>query len=104
MYVITKDGKKRCFVAISHGRKWVIGNSEMTTGNVVNEPSADCQWYQKGPNGNKIVPGNGDFEDMMPLKAFLPMMPPEQLILMLELTNERLMEKGKHELTCQELL
>jgi hypothetical protein len=104
MYVITNDDKKRRVVAISLGRKWVIGNSEMITGNVANEPSANHWWYQKGPNGNKIAPGNRAFEDITPLKAFLHMMPPEQLTLMLELTNERLMEKGKQELTRQELL
>ena len=76
----------------------------MITGDIANEPSANCWWYQKGPNGDKIAPGNRDFEDMMPLKAFLHMMPPEQLTLMLELTNERVMEKGKQEMTRQELL
>lgn len=85
MYVITTNSKKRPVAAISHGQKWVIGNSETITGDVANEPSSDCWWHQKGPNGNN-------------------MMPPEQLTLLLELTNKRLMEKGKKELTHQELL
>jgi hypothetical protein len=41
---------------------------------------------------------------MLAINAFLHMMPPEQLVLMLELTNERLAAKGKMELTHQELL
>jgi len=41
---------------------------------------------------------------MSPLAAFVHMMPPEQLDLMLELTNERLAAKVKKELTRQELL
>jgi hypothetical protein len=94
MYVITTDGKKHRVVVIFHGRKWVIGNSKTISCNVANTPSANRWWYQKGLNGNKIAPSNRDFEDMMPLEAFLCMMPPEQLTLMLELTNKRLMEKG----------
>jgi hypothetical protein len=41
---------------------------------------------------------------MLPLAAFVHMMPPEQLDLVLELTNERLAAKKKKELTHQELL
>ena len=41
---------------------------------------------------------------MLPLAAFVYMMPPEQLDLMLELTNEKLAAKAKKELTRQELL
>jgi hypothetical protein len=55
-------------------------------------------------SGERIVMGNLDFEDMSPLDAFLHMMPPEQLTLVLELSNERLAAKGKKELTHQELL
>jgi hypothetical protein len=55
-------------------------------------------------SGEGIVMGNLDFEDMSPLDAFLHMMPPEQLTLVLELSNERLAAKGKKELTHQELL
>jgi hypothetical protein len=52
----------------------------------------------------RIAPGNPDFADMLAIDAFLHMMPPEQLVLVLELTNERLAVKGKTELTRQELL
>jgi hypothetical protein len=48
--------------------------------------------------------GNSNFADMSPLAAFFHMMPPEQLDLVLELTNERLAAKKKKELTRQELL
>ena len=41
---------------------------------------------------------------MSPLAAFVHMMPPEQLDLVLELTIERLAAKKKKELTRQELL
>jgi hypothetical protein len=41
---------------------------------------------------------------MSPLQAFLHMMPPAQLTLMLELTNERLVEKKRQQMTRQELL
>jgi hypothetical protein len=41
---------------------------------------------------------------MSPLQAFLHMMPPAQLTLMLELTNERLVEKKRQQRTRQELL
>jgi hypothetical protein len=42
--------------------------------------------------------------DMSLLEAFLHMMPPVQLALMLELTNVRLAAKEKKEMTRQELL
>jgi hypothetical protein len=41
---------------------------------------------------------------MSAIKAFLHMMPLEQLVLMLELTLKRVVAKGKKELTRQELL
>ncbi len=40
----------------------------------------------------------------MPLEAFLHMMPPVQLVLMLELTNAKLVAKEKQEMTHKELL
>ena len=91
-------------VAIAHEQKWVAGNTETITGNVADEPTSDRQWYQKGPSGERIVPGNPNFADMLSLAALVHMMPPEQLDLVLELTNERLAAKKKKELTRQELL
>ena len=92
-------------VAIAREQKWVAGNAEMITGNVANEPTSNHQqWYQKGPSGERIAPGNPNFADMSPLAAFVHMMPPEQLDLVLELTIERLATKKKKELTRQELL
>ena len=41
---------------------------------------------------------------MTPLEAFLMMMPPYELNLILELTNENLESSGKKELSLQELL
>jgi hypothetical protein len=45
------------------------------------------QWHQKCPLGEMISPGSTEFEDMTPLEAFLLMMPPDQLKLILKLTN-----------------
>jgi hypothetical protein len=101
MWVSTTDLAKHRVVAIAHEQKWVAGNAETITGNVADEPTSDRQWYQKG---ERIVPGNPNFADMSPLAAFVHMMPPEQLDLVLELTNERLAAKKKKELTRQELL
>jgi hypothetical protein len=50
------------------------------------------------------VPGDPKHSIMSPLQAFLHVIPPAQLTLMLELTNERLVEKEKQEMTRQELL
>ena len=104
MWVSTTDLAKHRVRVIAHQQKWVAGNAETITGNVADEPTSDRQWYQKGPSGKMIAPGNPNFTDMSPLAAFVHMMPPEQLDLMLELTNERLAAKVKKELTRQELL
>ena len=95
MWVLTTDLAKHRVRAIAHDKKWVAGNAETITGNVADEPTSVRQWYQKGLSGERIIPGNSDFADMSPLAAFVHMMPPEQLDLMLELTNERLAAKGK---------
>ena len=50
------------------------------------------------------MPGNPEYGNMLPLQAFLQMMPPAQLTLMLELTNIRLAAKDKRKMTRQELL
>jgi hypothetical protein len=50
------------------------------------------------------MPGNPEFVDMSPCDAFLHMMSPEQLALVLELANERLAAKGKWEMIRWELL
>jgi hypothetical protein len=104
MWVSTTDLSIHRVVAIAHEQKWVAGNTETITGNVADEPTSDRQWYQKGPSGERIAPGNPNFADMLSLAALVHMMPPEQLDLVLELTNERLAAKKKMELTRQELL
>jgi hypothetical protein len=103
MWVSTTDLAKHRVVAIAHEQKWVAGNAETITGNVDNKTS-DCQWFQEGPSGERIAPGNPNFLDMSPLAALVHMMPPEELDLVLKLTNERLAAKKKKELTRQELL
>ena len=104
MWALMTNLAKHCVRAIAHEKKWVAGNAETITGNVADEPTSGRQWYQKGLSGERIALGNPDFADMSPLAAFVHMMPPEQLDLMLELTSKRLAAKAKKELTRQELL
>jgi hypothetical protein len=104
-WVQTTDPAKHRVVAIAHEQKWVASNTETITGNVADEPYlSGCPWSHNGPSGETIAPGDRDFEDMSPLEAFLHMMPPAQLSLVLNLTNKRLATKKKKELTKQELL
>ena len=93
-------------MVIAHKQKWVVVSDTMITGNVAEEPLSSRQWHQKGPSGERIVPGYPDSKDMSLLNAFLHMMPPEQTTLVLELSNKRLAVKvkGNKELTRQELL
>ncbi len=77
-------------MAIAHGQKWVVGNASTIIGDIADEPLLSRQWYQKGPSGKRIAPGNPDFADMLAIEDFLHMMLPEQLVLMLELTKEML--------------
>ena len=104
MWVSTTNLAKHRVVAIAHEQKWVAGNAEMITGNIADEPTSDRQWYQKGPSGERIALGNPNFADMSSLAALVHMMPPEQLDLVMGLTNDRLAAKKKKELTRQELL
>jgi hypothetical protein len=95
LYSVTTDTTRHRIVAIAHEQRWVNGNAETITGDVASEPSSNWPWSQTGPTGEKIGPGNPDFEDMSILEAFLRMMPPEQLALVQQLTNERLAAKEK---------
>ena len=104
MWVVQTDGKRHRVVAIAHERKWVAGVAEAITGDIAKEHASIHQWCHKDPFGKRIGPGNPEYSIMLPLQAFLHMMPPVQLTLMLELTNERLVEKEKQEMTRQELL
>ncbi len=104
MWAKMTNGVSHRIVAIAHGQKWVTSNATTINGDVANEPLLGCQWYQKGPSRKRIAPGNQDFADMSAINAFLHRMLPEQLALVLELTNKRLATKGKMELTRQELL
>ncbi len=104
MWAKTTDGASHCVVAIAHRQKWVASNAATINGDVTNSPCRVASNTRKGPSGERIAPGNPDFADISAIDAFLHVMPPEQLALMLELTNERLVAKGKMELTHQELL
>ncbi len=104
MWVSTNDTKKHHVVAIAHEQKCVAGNATTITGDIANEPTSNYQWSHKGPFGKRIALGNLEYGNMSSLQAFLHMMPPAQLALMLELTNVRLATKDKREMTCQELL
>jgi hypothetical protein len=91
-------------MAIAHEQKWVTSIAATITGDVADEHTSIHQWCHKDPFGERIAPGNPEYGIMSPLQTFLHMMPPAQLTLMLELTNERLVEKEKQEMTRQELL
>ncbi len=81
MWVSTTDLAKHRVRAIAHEQKWVTGNAETITSNVVaNKFTSGRQWYQKGGLcGERIAPGIPDFADMSPLAAFIHILPPEQL-------------------------
>jgi len=81
-------------VAIVHEQKWVASVAATITGYVADEHTSSHQWFHKDPFGERIAPGNPE-HSMSPLQAFLHMMPPAQLTLMLELTNKRMAEKEK---------
>ncbi len=104
VWVVPTDSKKHRVMAIAHEQKWVAGVAATITDNVADEHASIHQWCHKDPFGVRIVPGNPAHSIMSPLQAFLHMMPPAQLTLMLDLTNERLVEKEKQEMTLQELL
>ena len=104
VWVVSTDGTKHRVVAIAHEQKWVGGVAAEITGDVANEHTTIHQWCHKDPFGERIGPGNLEYSIMLPLQAFLHMMRPAQLTLMLELTNERLVSSEKQEMTRQELL
>ncbi len=104
MWVVPTDGKKHRVVAIAHEQKWVAGIAATITGDVADKHTSIHLWCHKDPFGKRIAPGNLEHSIVSPLQAFLHMIPPAQLTLMLEVTNERLVEKEKQEMTRQELL
>jgi len=104
VWAVPTDDKKHRVVPIAHEQKWVAGFAATITGDVTDEHTSIHQWFHKDQFGERIAPGNPEHSIMSPLQAFLHMMPPAQLTLILELTNERLVEKEKQEMTRQELL
>jgi hypothetical protein len=104
MYVVTNDCKKHHIDAITHGRKWVAGDAKTINGSIAKEPLSNQRWHQRCPLGEKVFPGNREFQDMTSLEAFLMMMTPDELDLILELTNKNFESSGKKELSLQELL
>ena len=84
-------------MVIVHEQKWVAGSDRTITGDIADELVQLSGVPERAMSSERIVMGNLDFEDMSPLDAFLHMMPPEQLTLVLELSNERLAAKGKKE-------
>ena len=104
VWVVQTNGKRHRVVVIAHERKWVTGVAEAITGDVTKEHPSIHQWCHKDPFGKMIGPGNPEYSNMSPLQAFLHMMPTAQLTMMLELTNQRLVEKEKQKMSHQELL
>jgi hypothetical protein len=83
VWVVPTDGKKHRVMAIAHEQKWVAGIAATITGDVADEHTTIHQWCHKDPFGEMIAPGNPEHSIMSPLQAFLHMMPPAQLTLML---------------------
>ena len=104
MYVETNDGKKLRAVTDANGRLWCEGNVETIIGPVAEGVNANnYPWSQRSFTGDKVSPRNTDYQGMTCLQSFEMMMPPKQIKLILELTNEILNAKGKTELTHGEL-
>ena len=80
------------------------GIAAAITGNVADKHRTIHKWCHKDLFGERIPQGNLEYNIMSPLQAFLHMMPPAQLMLMMELTNKRLVSSEKQEMTRQELL
>jgi hypothetical protein len=102
--VVPTNGKKHRAVAIAHEQKRVTGVAAAITSDVAHERTSIHQWCHKDPFGERIAPCNPEYGIMLPLQAFLHMMLPAQLTLMLKLTNERLVSSEKQDMTRQELL
>ena len=62
IYTESKNEKQRVG-SENHGQKWV--NADLTTvlGDVAKAPS-QMAWHQKSLFGNRIGPGNGDYDNM----------------------------------------
>ncbi len=87
-YAVINNCMKQNVHAIAHSRKGVTGNAKMITGSIAHESSSNHQWHQRCPLGKKVFPDNSKFENMTPLEAFLMMMLPDELNLILELSNK----------------
>ena len=74
MYVQSQNGKHHV-VSINHGRKWVNADKTTVFGDVTKTP-VDTPWFQKGPMGDKVGPGNPEFGEMSRLDSWLLMFPP----------------------------
>ncbi len=103
-HLVTNNCKKHHVHAITHGRKWVAGDAKTINGSIAKEPLSNHRWHPRCPLCEKVFSGNREFQDMTPLEAFLMMMPPDGLDLILELTNKNFELSGKKELSLQELL
>ena len=97
------NGKHRV-VSQNHGRNWVNADSNTVFGDVAKAP-LKMAWHQRSPLGDKIGPGNRDYENMSRLDAFLLMFPPAQLEHCRKLTETKLKGTNPEEkLTTQELV
>ncbi len=75
---------------VAHEQLWVVGSATTIKDDGADKPLSGCQWYRKGQSGKRIARSNPDFAHLLAIEAILHIMPPEQLVLMLELTNKRL--------------
>jgi hypothetical protein len=61
---VGKDDQQHESSCCGNEQKWVVSNATTINGDVANEPLYGHQWYQKGPSGKRITPGNPNFADM----------------------------------------
>ena len=93
--------------APQHGRKWVQDDARCKQ-SINTRPTASMSWSMVDPIGNRISENSRKGEFFSKLDAFLLMLPPDQLALMVQQTNLQLQElnDGNYSVptTKQELL
>lgn len=86
----------------AHGYKWNEDDPYLKL--PINGLATAQEWYMRSAVGDLVGAGMDVQETMSCLDYFLMMMPPKQIQLSVELTNEKLLEKYSREITCGELI
>lgn len=87
---------------IAHETEWWVDDNSLMLPVRGNVPPRD--WSIRTVLGNQLGPGTDVRREMSRLDYFLLMFPPTELSLILQLTNERLIEKQKNTATKGEIL